>query len=358
MATAYATFPEIMDQGEAWQATLDDLAERGPALRDYLRANMMSDKVIFTGCGSPYYLSLTAAALCRGETGLAAEAHPGSSLWQFPSMTLRKGEKPLLVVTSRSGATTELLQAVKRFDEIAGGPVLAITCYPASPLAGSPFALITQKCQEISLCQTRSFTSMLIDALGVIDALAGQPTSNHLHALPEHVATLLRDNAALAEQIGSDPTLDRFFFLGSAPYIGLANEAMLKMKEMSLTASEAYHFMEFRHGPMSMVNDRTLVVGLLSEAALPHELAVLAQMRRMGARTLALSPVPLDDEAGAFTVTLPPGLTDAERAPLLLPVLQLMTYHRTLLNGLNPDLPNNLSAVINLDANAVAGKYA
>jgi glucosamine--fructose-6-phosphate aminotransferase (isomerizing) len=65
---------------------------------------------------------------------------------------------------------------------------------------------------------------------------------------------------------------------------------MLKMKEMSLSYAEAYHFLEFRHGPMSMVNGSTLIVGLLSQAAYEHELALLREMRGLGARVLAITP--------------------------------------------------------------------
>ena len=67
---------------------------------------------------------------------------------------------------------------------------------------------------------------------------------------------------ALAQSIGADLDLDRFYFLGSGPRYGLACELSLKMKEMSLTHSEPFHFMEFRHGPMSMVTESTVIVGL------------------------------------------------------------------------------------------------
>jgi glucosamine--fructose-6-phosphate aminotransferase (isomerizing) len=124
---------------------------------------------------------------------------------------------------------------------------------------------------------------------------------------------------------------------------------MLKMKEMSLSYSEAYHFLEFRHGPMSMVNRQTLVVGLLSEAALPHEIAVLKDMRALGGRVLAITPVKLPPEAADYQIVLPKGLTDMERGALYLPALQLLAFYRSLRNGLNPDTPTNLTAVVNLN---------
>ena len=69
----------------------------------------------------------------------------------------------------------------------------------------------------------------------------------------------------------------------------LACELSMKMKEMSLTHAEAYHPMEFRHGPMSMVNAQTLIIGLVSELAFTQEVAVLKQMHEREGRILAIA---------------------------------------------------------------------
>jgi len=131
---------------------------------------------------------------------------------------------------------------------------------------------------------------------------------------------------------------------------GLACEAMLKMKEMSLSYSEAYHMLEFRHGPMSMVNERTLVAGLLSDQAGAQETAVLRDMRARGARILAIGEAPAGDVASlGQVVALQTGLPLVARAIAYLPVLQLLAYYRAMFNRQNPDQPANLHAVIVLD---------
>ena len=67
--------------------------------------------------------------------------------------------------------------------------------------------------------------------------------------------------------LGENRAINKFFFLGSDALYGIACEAMLKMKEMSLAYSEAYHTLEFRHGPMSMVDGAdSLVIGLITSA--------------------------------------------------------------------------------------------
>ena len=129
---------------------------------------------------------------------------------------------------------------------------------------------------------------------------------------------------------------------------GIACEAMLKMKEMSISYSEAFHFMEFRHGPKSMVDENGLVVGLLSQRASRHEAPVLAECMQMGGSGLAISPGVQGIEA-THRVLLPHDVPEWARPVLYLPVLQLMAYYRSVNKSLDPDNPRNLTAVVELD---------
>ena len=121
---------------------------------------------------------------------------------------------------------------------------------------------------------------------------------------------------------------------------------MLKMKEMSLAYSEAYHTLEFRHGPMSMVGEDSLVIGLVSPRAARHEIRVLNEMAAMGARVLAVGATPA---TAHDQVMLPADLPSWCMPVLYLPALQLLAYHRAIFNGCDPDQPQHLSAVISLD---------
>jgi len=274
---------------------------------------------------------------------VSARACPSSEVVLFSEQVLPDPRQTLLVAISRSGTTTETLVAVDRFRRIGGRAVWAVTCYPDSPLAqAADLVLPAEAAQEQSVAQTRSFASMLVLVQATAAAVAGLDPAP-LAALPELGRELLAQTAPLAQAWGGEREVDRFFFLGSGPQYGLANEAMLKMKEMSLSHSEAFHFLEFRHGPMSLVNGQSLVVGLLSQAAYVHEQRVMAEMSALGAATLALGPgaahVPLGDEhipAWAMPV-------------LYLPPLQLMAYHQAIARGLDPDRPRHLESVVYLD---------
>jgi glucosamine--fructose-6-phosphate aminotransferase (isomerizing) len=356
MSTDGHTWQEILSQSQIWQSTLDGFAAGRPALEAFLeRADY--DQVIVVGCGSTYYLAQCAASTLTHWTGIPARAFPSSEVWLFPN-SIPRG-RSLLLAVSRSGTTTETLRALERFREAVGGPVLTITCYPESPLAQqADFALAAPDAQEQSIAQTRSFTSMLLLTQALTAAIMQDDAMlAHLGRLPGLLDDLLGRLGDLPHHLGADLTIDRIFFLGAGSLYGLANEAMLKTKEMSLSYAEAYHPLEFRHGPMSMVNERTLVVGLLSDTGQPEQVRVLKDMQELGARTLALVE---DGSALAgwrpdHVLELHSSLSEWERLPLYLPPLQLLAYHRAVGKGLDPDNPNNLEAVVFLDqANSMA----
>lgn len=344
------TYREIVGQPEAWAEALDIGRSVGGGLKRLWRQSRASE-LLFTGCGSTHYLSLAAAALAR-EQGLTARAMPASEAWLFPKLIARDASQALLVAVSRSGETSETVRAVEAFRQAGGKAAVTVGCYPEAALTRvCDLTLAVPSAQEVSVAQTRSFTSMLILCRILVAALAEEEDLfPRMGALPSLGRRLIDSYGQLAAELGAETSLQRFFFLGSGPRYGLACEAMLKMKEMSLSYSEAYHPLEFRHGPKSVVNEESLVIGLLSDEARAPESAVLADMRGLGARALALS------EGGEATtpgradhiVQLGSALPEADRLVLFLPALQMLAYHRAMANGQDPDRPHNLTAVVTL----------
>jgi glutamine---fructose-6-phosphate transaminase (isomerizing) len=343
------TLNEIRTQPEAWAAVLP-VAKSQTQLWQAFFAPQTADSTLCFGCGSTYYLSLSAASVLQTLTGRPARAVPSSELLFYPESWLPRGERVRAVAISRSGTTTETVRAMNELSGAHGMPIAAVTCYSGTPLEDvcSPILLSPRGCEE-SVAQTRSFASMLVGFLALAGIAGGQPDLvEALAALPSIGERLLSTYDALAEALGRDRNISQVFFLGSGPRYGLACETMLKMKEMSLTSSEAYHFLEFRHGPKSMVDAETLVVGLLSDAARAAEGAVLREMKELGARVLVLAESSDGLDWADHIVPFNSGLPEIARLPLYLPVLQLFAYHRSVGKGLNPDLPRNLDAVVQL----------
>ena len=114
------------------------------------------------------------------------------------------------------------------------------------------------------------------------------------------------------------------------------------MKEMTLTHSEPFHFLEFHHGPMSMVNQNAVVIGMLSELNINREKAVLNEMQALGGKIVSFGESNTDV---SFVSQIP----EQVRGVLYLPVLQLIAFYQSVAKGLNPNRPVNLTAVVKLD---------
>jgi glucosamine--fructose-6-phosphate aminotransferase (isomerizing) len=162
-----------------------------------------------------------------------------------------------------------------------------------------------------------------------------------INALPQVGRRILDEYYSLAAHLGRNVDTDRIYFLGSGERFGLGCELSLKMKEMCLTHSESFHFMEFRHGPKAMVNSNTLVVGLVSELNADYEQAVLADIKRLGAKVISIGEHNTD-------ISFNSGLEEVFRNVLYLPFGQMMAHERAMVKGLDPDHPTNLDAVVKL----------
>ena len=336
-----ATYHEITSQPDAWQQALEVSDAQSSDLRELWQSGF--DRVVFTGCGSTYYLSLAAAAVFQALTGVPARGVPAGELIMYPEAWYAGG-RTLLVAVSRSAGTSETIRAVKVFRQEQQGEVVVVTNYGDRPLSSlGTVTLAIPAGQEQSIAQTRSFASMYVATTALAAALAKRTDLlEAMQRLPEAGKRLMAQYEDLAQGVGADLGLDRFYFTGSGPRYGLACEANLKMKEMTLTHSEPFHFLEFRHGPKAMAGEHALVIGMLSDTNRTLEAAVLDEMQQLGARTLSLAESDADVAFGS-------GVPERVRNVLYLPILQLMAYHRAMAKGLNPDEPTHLDAVVKLE---------
>jgi glucosamine--fructose-6-phosphate aminotransferase (isomerizing) len=105
---------------------------------------------------------------------------------------------------------------------------------------------------------------------------------------------------------------------------------------MALVHTDAYHTMEFRHGPSALADEHALVIGFLHPALRQQENAVIKQMQAQGAHILTVDPAP--------------HMPDWARVVLYYPVCQLIGYHLAVLNGQNPDRPIHLKPYVELES--------
>lgn len=334
------TYTEIKSQTTAWKNALTVTIEKSESI---INLSKKYNQVIFSGCGSTYYLSLAGAALYQSLTGKSARAVPSGELFLNSPTVVSNNSSTLLIAVSRSGTTTETLKAVEKFKLENRGEVIVISNYDSALAKLGDLSIIIPEGQEQSVAQTKSFASMYV-AVTALSALAAgrQDLIKAISELPKFGLQLMNKYEETARELGQNLAYDRFYFLGSGIYYGLACEVNLKMKEMTLTHSEPFHFLEFRHGPMSMANNSAVVIGLLSEKNAKYEQDVLNEMKAKGAHIFALSESNGD-------IVFESKIPEEVRGVLYLPVLQLMAYYRSIAKSLNPDSPKNLTAVVTLD---------
>ncbi len=332
------TLSEINSQPEVWAQALSLFEKKVDESAAFWKQNNF-EQVIFTGCGSTYYLGVIGAALLQEATGTPARAYSASELMLFPQINFDRTRKTLLICVSRSGTTRETVEAARLFREYAVGSVAVVTCQSDSPLAqNADLLLAIDAAQEQSRVQTRSFSSMAVIITALAAAWGGQDWQS-LKALPDVLNTLMASSADLMRQLGEDLSITRFVFLGSGAQYGLATEAMLKMTEMTRVPSVSYHILEFLHGPRYATDVNTLVAGLVSDRIYAEEVKALKGAAFRKARVLALADT--DQGAGLanfdFQVLIKSGIPEWGRTILYLPPLQLLGFHQAIQRGFNPD---------------------
>jgi glucosamine--fructose-6-phosphate aminotransferase (isomerizing) len=346
---------EILSQPRCWAECLEAL-EAQDILGQLGKRWTPPPDWVFIGCGSSYYIAQAAAASWTALTGLPARAVPASEVLLFPSLVLSEATPCQPVLISRSGHTSEVLKAAEWLELRHNLRTLAISCATHQPLEEVCTAtLYLLPADEQSTVMTRSFTSMLL-GLQALAARRGKQEgfAAALCQLPTLTARWLEPLAERVQEFVAAHAFANYVFLGQGPYLGLAAETMLKVKEMSCSYAQCFHTLEFRHGPKAIVSPETLVTFLLSESGHEAEREVLEEVKGLGGATLVVT-----NRADAATRRVADFLVElkleveeyARLAAFVLPG-QLLGLYLGLKKGYDPDRPRHLSRVVILDDNA------
>jgi glutamine---fructose-6-phosphate transaminase (isomerizing) len=347
------TLAEILSQPQCWLDCLRALETDGQLER--IRTQLAADaEWLFIGCGSSYYIAQAAAASWIALTGKRARAFPASELLLFPELTLAGTAICQPVLISRSGYTSEVLRAAEYLESNRDIRTLAISCATGQPLEKIASAtLYLLSADENSTVMTRSFTSMLLG----LQALAAVVAQNNeftmaLRRLPTLAQGVLGCISPRIQEFVGSMDFEDYVFLAQGPLFGLAAEAQLKVKEMSCSYAQAYHTLEFRHGPKAIARPKTLVTFFLSETAYETELEVLQETKELGAITVAVANTgdPRARRSADLFLELKLDVPELARLAAYAFVGQLLGFYTGLRKGHDPDAPPNLSRVVILDS--------
>lgn len=335
------TYNEIIRQADQLEKTLD-------IVENIKMKFEKVDFVLFTGCGTSFYLATSAAKYYQAVTGQFASAVPASELFLHTSSTILPEKKYLIVAISRSGTTSEIMIALNHLKVYTNIRSLAVTCNEDTPMAASADQVIAlNHISEKSVVMTQSFTNMLF-ALQVLTAKQASSIQNlnELKQVPRLVKAALKSEV-LTKGVAEDLTKKRFIFLGSGSYNGIAKEATLKLKEMTQTECESYSSLEFRHGPISIVDGSTVVILLTQLETGDYDQQLVKDIQQLGGYVLIIGPVPEGFEANHI-IKLTNQISDMNRHAIYVPYLQLLAYQRAMHLGVDPDKPRNLTQVVKL----------
>lgn len=349
MAEGQVTLPEIGEQAEALAAAWEQLGRQREWVDRYF-ANGRYDEVVFIGSGSSYYQAQSMATTFRAWLGRSAVALPSSDIFLLREQSVARGRKTLLVGVSRSGESSEVVLALDSVKDVEGWSTCGITCYSDSRLGRMTECLVSPRGGERSTVMTKSFSSMTFLMQAAIAQAAGGRYAAELEEVLRLDAKVVQRARGFAEQLANAQDFGKFVYLGMGACFGLAQEACLKLKEMSYAWTESFGTLEFRHGPKSIVEPGTLVCLLVSERTRAYELKVAEEMKEYGAYVVLVTASAGDDTAFAdatFEIG-GVGLSDEARAALYLPVLQYLGFYTALARGADPDEPRNLTQVVTI----------
>lgn len=340
---------EILNQPQSWRATLTLVPDIWAGIAEGVGMDDVAH-ILLMGSGTSLYIAQAAAHTMMELTGIPSTAVPPSEVFLSPASTVPRQGKVLAFIISRSGTTSEALLAAAYLREHSPHVVtVGVTCNPDTPLEDRcDHSIALPHATEKAVVMTQSFTTMLL-ALQVVAALVGdQPdVLAELATLPDAFDAGLANADDLARRLAADKSWDTAIFLGLGAYRGLAEEGTLKLKEMTQTVCEAYNPLEFRHGPISIVDEETLIVLMEGQREAAYLADIQADTKRYGARVVAIGPH--TDDGPDERLVVGQQVSDLARAVLYVPVVQLLAFHRAIALGIDPDQPRNLGQVVVLN---------
>lgn len=351
------TLQEILSQPATWLETARQF-EQNAELIHVSQLFSPQQPCLFVACGSSYYLSRTIAAQWTKLLQVTCTAVPASELLFSSHEVMQRTSARQVVLVSRSGKTTEVLRAAEWLKANAAVQTLGVTCSKSSVLEElCTHTLKLPWAEEKSMVMTRSFTSILLlfERLGA--KFAGDDgLASALDGMPEKTAAWLAVNTDKIRAFGARRRFADFVFLGQGAHYWLAQEAALKLTEMSSSYAQAYHTLEFRHGPKSIATKDTLITFFLSDAAAEEESSLIGELKKLGAATLVVANRATPVLRGDSDLVIELGLDEPEYARLAMTAIpaQLLGLAVGLRKGLNPDVPKNLTRAVVLGSKKVA----
>ncbi len=353
---------EIHEQPTAVRDTLNSLVKDGQI---DLSATGLTDDVIgsltqvdIVACGSAWHVGMAAQYVIEDLVKLPVRVELAS---EFRYRSIPMPGNTLVIVISQSGETADSLAALRVAKE-RGATTLAVVNVVGSTIAReADHVLYTLAGPEIAVATTKAYSAQLaaLDVLAVQMAFLRGTVSGdqythlleELATIPDKIRRVLEDKERLQWFSSKIVNAHDIFFIGRGLDYAISLEGSLKMKEISYIHSEAYAAGELKHGTISLIENNTLVIGVLTQSQLFEKtVSNMVECKSRGAYLMGITTngnFAVEDSVN-FTVYVP--RTDEHFVSSLAVIpLQLLAYYTSVNRGLDVDKPRNLAKSVTVE---------
>jgi len=316
------------------------------------------DTVYIVACGSAYHVGMDLQYVIESLTSLAVRVELASE-FRYREMTLRKNS--LVIVISQSGETADTLAAL-RMAKDSGVKTLGIVNVVGSSIAReAENVFYTLAGPEISVATTKAYSCQLV--AGYLLALQFAKSRNEIedsryyellsavNSIPEKIKKILDDKERLQWYSHKLINITDSFFIGRGIDYAIGMEGSLKLKEISYIHSEAYAAGELKHGPISLIEDGTIVISVVTQERLVEKtISNMVEVKSRGANVMAVTTAgnySLEDTAEF--VCYVPAIENLFAGSLSVIPLQLLSYYVSVGKGFDVDKPRNLAKSVTVE---------
>lgn len=353
---------EIYDQPRAVRETFEKHMKDGNVEIEELH---MADEEIrklsrihIVACGTAYHAGMTAKYVIESMARISVEVDMASE-FRYRNPIIEEGA--LVIVISQSGETADTLQAL-RDSKARGAKVLGIVNVVGSSIAREADSVMyTWAGPEIAVASTKAYSAQLIALYllamkfarvkGTISEEEYQQLVFDLRRLPEQIELLLGNKTRIQRFANRYVAAKSVFFIGRGLDYTLSMEGSLKLKEITYMHSEAYAAGELKHGPISLIEDGTLVMASLTQEDLYKKtISNIREVKSRGAFVLALTTTGHDDieDTADYVLYIPQTNRYFTNSLAIIP-FQMFAYYVSIGKGLDVDKPRNLAKSVTVE---------
>ena len=350
---------EIHEQPKAVTDTLNAIIKDGRIDLGLTEEEIKGiDQIYVVACGSAWHVGMEAQYVIEDLTDIPVRVELAS---EFRYRKMRLSRKALVIVVSQSGETADTLAAL-RMAKDKGAMTLAVVNVVGSSIArDADHVLYTLAGPEISVATTKAYSAQLValDCLAVQfgyvrGTVTGEQYANYIQellTLPAKMTRILEDKGRIQWFASKYANAHDVFFIGRGIDYAVGLEGSLKLKEISYIHSEAYAAGELKHGTISLIEDGTLVIGILTQSELYEKtISNMVECKSRGAYLMGLTTFgkyETEDHAD-FTVYVPKVDEHFVGSLAVIP-LQLLGYYVSVAKGLDVDKPRNLAKSVTVE---------